>query len=184
MLRVTAIAALAASVLVAVAAPATSAQGKAKKQAEPADKGLGTFGDWHAQTYRENGKPVCTIWSQPTKDKGDYSKRGAIYAYVTHRPASKHFDEVQIVAGYRYKKGSEVHVRIGGETFKLFTWNDAAWARTPAVDRKLVGAMRRGNSMIVTGISGRGTTTTDTYSLKGVSDAHDAINKACGFKGK
>jgi hypothetical protein len=154
------------------------AQGKVK------DEDLGEFGDWRAQTFTENGKPVCTAWSQPTNDEGDYSKRGAIYAYVTHRPAQKRLNEVQIVAGYRYKKGSEVHVRIGGETFKLFTRYDAAWARSPAVDRKLVGAMRRGNSMIVTGISGRGTDTTDTYSLKGITAAHDAINKACGVSWK
>lgn len=177
MIRIFGIAVLAVSALL-VTAPGAWAQGKA------ADKDLGKFGDWRVQTYKENGKPACTTWSQPTKDAGDYKTRGAIYLYVTHRPAAKQFNEVQIVAGYRYKKGSEVHVRIGGQTFKLFTWNDTAWARKPAIDRKLVGAMRRGNSMIVTGISSRGTSTTDTYSLKGISGAHDAINKACGVKKK
>ena len=177
MIRIIGIAVLAVSALL-VAVAGAWAQGKG------ADKDLGEFGDWRAQTYTENGKIACTIWSQPLKDTGEYKTRGAIYLYVTHRPAAKQFNEVQIVAGYRYKKGSEVHVRIGGEIFKLFTWNDTAWARKPAIDRKLVAAMRRGNSMIVNGISSRGTSTTDTYSLKGISGAHDAINKACGVKGK
>jgi len=144
---------------------------------------IGRFGDWQAQVFMEDDKLVCTTWTQPVQDKGDYKARGAIYLYVTHRPAEKRFNVVQIVTGYRYKKGSEVHVRIGGETFKLFTAFDSAWAHTPAIDRKLVAAMRRGNSMIVTGISSRGTNTTDTYSLKGISDAHDAINVACDVRG-
>jgi hypothetical protein len=152
--------------------------------AQTKDKALGTFEDWAAQTFTENGKTVCSIWTQPIKDTGEYKKRGAIYLYITRRPADKRTNEVQIVAGYRYKKGSEARVRIGGETFKLFTSLDSAWARTPKVDRKLVGAMRRGNSMVVAGISSRGTSTIDTYSLKGISKAHDAINKACGVKGK
>jgi len=181
MIRITGIAALAISVVIAAAQPpAAWAQGKAR----PKDRDLGKFGDWRAQAYTENGKPVCMIWSQPIKDEGKYNQRGAIYVYVVHRPALKQFNEVQVVAGYRYKKGSDVHVRIGGDTFKLFTELEGAWARTPAVDHKLVGAMRRGNSMIVTGISGRGTDTTDTYSLKGITAAHDAINQACGVAWK
>lgn len=170
---------LAAVGLFACPATSTAAQKTALEKSEP----LGEFGDWRAQVFMENGELVCTAWTQPIKDTGKYKTRGAIYLYITHRPATKRFNVVQIVTGYRYKKGSEVHVRIGGETFKLFTDFDTAWARTPAIDRKIVAAMRRGNSMIVTGISSRGTDTTDTYSLKGVSDAHDAINVACDARG-
>jgi hypothetical protein len=39
--------------------------------------------------------------------------------------------------------------------------------------------MRAGSTMVVKGTSARGTRTTDTYSLKGVSAALDAIDKAC-----
>jgi invasion protein IalB len=173
------IAARAAAVLIA-ALPAFSG---AQEKNLATNEALGKFGDWQAHKFRENGKPVCTAWTQPTKDEGEYKLRGAIYLYVTHRPAEKRFNVVQIVTGYRFKKGSEAHVRIGGQTFKLFTSFDTAWARTAVIDGKLVAAMRRGNSMIVTGISSRGTNTTDTYSLKGISAAHAAINKACGFKG-
>ena len=36
--------------------------------------------------------------------------------------------------------------------------------------------------MVVKGISSAGTKTTDTYSLKGFTAAHAAINSACGRK--
>ena len=43
----------------------------------------------------------------------------------------------------------------------------------------MVEAMRRGATMIVEGISSRGTHTKDTYSLTGFTAAHNAINEAC-----
>ena len=42
-----------------------------------------------------------------------------------------------------------------------------------------VEAMKRGTEMVVRGISSRGTRTTDTYSLSGVTAAMNEIDKAC-----
>jgi hypothetical protein len=39
--------------------------------------------------------------------------------------------------------------------------------------------MKSGNNMTVEGTSGRGTVTTDTYSLSGVTAGLDAIAKEC-----
>ena len=43
----------------------------------------------------------------------------------------------------------------------------------------LVNAMKRGNELVFKGTSERGTLTTDSYSLKGVTAAMKAIDKAC-----
>jgi Invasion associated locus B (IalB) protein len=150
--------------------------------ARAADKVLGLFGDWGAQTFTEGKNTGCSIWSQPTKDKGDYSKRGAIYAYVTHRPWDKRLNEVSFAAGYAYKKDSTVQVMIGGQKFTLFTDGETAWSRSAQDDKALVDAMRRGSSMTVTGFSSRGTKTADSYSLTGFSKAFEAIGKACNVK--
>lgn len=147
------------------------------------DKVLGLFDDWGAQTFLEKDKTGCSIWSQPNKEGGQAAKRGAVYVYVTHRPWEKRIDEVSMVAGYTYKKESTVHVRIGGQKFSMFTDGDSAWNRSPKEDKSLVAAMRRGNSMVVTGMPNKGKQTTDTYSLKGFSKAYDAIAKACGLSG-
>ena len=150
--------------------------------AQAADKVLGLYGDWGAQTFTEGKNIGCSMWSQPTKDVGKYDKRGAIYAYITHRPWDKRINEVSISAGYAYKKDSTVQVRIGGQKFTLFTDGETAWSRSPKDDKALVDAMRRGNTMIVTGMSSRGTQTTDTYSLTGFTKAFEAIGKACNVK--
>jgi hypothetical protein len=147
-----------------------------------ADKVLGLFGDWGAQTFSEGKNTGCSMWSQPTKDEGQYSKRGAIYAYITHRPWDKRVNEVSISAGYTYKEESTVQIRIGGQKFTLFTNGETAWSRSPKEDKALVEAMKRGNTMIVSGVSSRGTQTTDTYSLIGFTKAYQAIGKACNVK--
>lgn len=147
-----------------------------------ADKALGLFGEWGAQTFTEDGKTGCSMWSKPTKDEGKYKKRGAIYAYVTHRPWDKRLNEVSFAIGYTFKKDSTVRVGIGGEKFTLFTDGDTAWSRTPKDDKALVAAMKRGNSMVVNGRSSKGTQTTDTYSLTGFTKAYETMSKACKVK--
>ena len=143
------------------------------------EKALGTFRDWSAQTFSESGKIVCSMWSQPSKAEGKYTRRGEIYAFVTHRPASDRINELSFEAGYRFKPDSDVTVTIGDETFTLFTKDSTAWNRTAEGDEALVMAMRAGSRMVVKGASSRGTLTTDTYSLRGFSAAHNAVNAAC-----
>lgn len=150
--------------------------------AAAADKVLGLYGDWGAQTFTEGKHTGCSMWSQPVKDQGKYKQRGPIYAYVTHRPWEKRLNEVSIATGYTYKKNSTVELRIGSNKFSLFTDGDTAWSRSSKDDKKLVDAMRRGSSMIVVGVSSKGTKTTDTFSLTGFTKAYEAIGKACKVK--
>ncbi|MDH3231870.1 MAG: invasion associated locus B family protein [Alphaproteobacteria bacterium] len=140
---------------------------------------LGTFKDWQARSYKEGGKLVCTMFSVPTASEGDYTNRGEVYVFVTHRPAHNRTDEVSINIGYTFKKGAPVNVVISGTTHELFSDRSTAWTRDSKADRALVQAMRAGAEMIVQGVSGRGTRTTDTFSLSGFSAAHNAITSAC-----
>ena len=139
---------------------------------------LGEFKDWTAYFYKEGKNTVCYMASTPKKDEGNYKTRGDIYAIVTHRPADKSYNVVNFVAGYPYKKGQKVV--IGTTSFNnLFTSGDNAWAPDNATDKKLVDAMKRGERMIVEGVSARGTKTKDTYSLAGFSGAYKAISEKC-----
>jgi hypothetical protein len=140
---------------------------------------LGTFKDWQAHSYKEGGKLVCTMFSVPKSSEGDYTKRGDVFAFVTHRPAHNRVDEVSVNIGYTFKKSAPVDVVISGTTHELFSDRSTAWTRDGKSDRALVRAMRAGAEMIVKGVSSRGTRTTDTFSLSGFSAAHNAINNAC-----
>lgn len=148
--------------------------------AEP--KSIGEFGDWIAYVYMEESNKVCYMVSKPSKEEGTYTKRGSVYALITHRPAEKSKNVFSFVAGYSYKPNSEVTVSIGSQRFKLFTQNETAWASDSATDNKLMSAIRGGNQMVVNGVSAQGTATTDTFGLKGSSAAYAAISRECGIK--
>jgi len=143
---------------------------------------IGTYGDWTAFAEGPKSKKVCFMAGAPVKEEGKYASRGDTFMTITHRQAEKSRNVVSVRAGYTYQKDSEVTVTIGDETFALFTEEGYAWARDAKTDTDLAMAMRAGAKMIVKGVSGRGTKTTDTYSLKGFTAAHKAIGKACGVK--
>ena len=165
------------------AAPKSAKNGTAKSESNAAQSNggqLGTFGDWEA--YADTRDGFCYAGSKPTKQEGKYSQRGDVFILVTHRPKEKTFDVVSVEAGYVYKDGSEVVAAIDGKPLSLFGQGGQAWARDTAGDAQLVKALRAGSTLVVKGTSAKGTLTTDTYSLKGVSAALDAINKACPRK--
>jgi len=141
---------------------------------------IGTYGDWTAYHYRDARGSICYMVSYPKKDEGKYSKRGNIAAVVTHRPADKTYDVVNFDAGYTYKNGAPVTVKIGRTTVSnFFTDGERAWTVDDKTDRQMVSLMKSGDRMIVDGVSSRGTKTKDTYSLKGFTGAYKAISAKC-----
>lgn len=142
---------------------------------------IGTYGDWSAYVFTEGGNKVCYMASQPKKAEGKYSSRGEVFALVTHRPAEGSKNVFSYIAGYSYKEGSEATVTIDGGTTSLFTQKDTAWAADGVTDTKLAEGITKGSKMVVKGTSGRGTATTDTFSLKGTGSAYEAIGKECGI---
>lgn len=148
--------------------------------AEP--KLLGQHGDWAAYMFMENNSKVCYMVSQPKKSEGNYTKRGDVYALVTHRPAEKSKNVFSYIAGYPYKAGSDTTVIVNNQKFRLFTQDDSAWASDEATDNKIADAIKRGSSLVVKGASARGTETTDTFGLSGSTAAYNAISAECGVK--
>ncbi|RME65168.1 MAG: hypothetical protein D6782_06790, partial [Alphaproteobacteria bacterium] len=95
-------------------------------------------------------------------------------------PDRKVRDQVRISGGYPYKAASKVTVTIDGNSFDLFTQDQDAWAHDAQEDQRLVAAMKAGIKMTAKGLSSRGTTTWDDFSLSGFTAAYNAISKACG----
>ena len=140
---------------------------------------LGTYGDWRA-TYWSDEEGICTMMTIPIKKEGKYSKRGEVYAQVVKNMGEKNTGVVNFAAGYTFKENSEVNVKIDNKnSIKLFTNQSTAWAQTEKDDASLIKFMKLGNTMVVEGVSSRGTNTKDTYSLKGFIAAFKAMNKKC-----
>jgi Invasion associated locus B (IalB) protein len=145
--------------------------------AEPAR--LASFESWTAFTEGQAKDKVCFAVAKPEKSTGNYQRRGDVFTIVTHRPGTGVRDEISFVAGYAYPEKGEVELEIGRDKFKLFTDGERAWGETAEIDKKIATAMTKAGNMTVRGKSGRGTATTDSFSLAGFAKAYEAIGKAC-----
>lgn len=143
---------------------------------------IGRHGEWMAYKFMESGNKVCYMASQPKSSKGNYKKRGDVFALITHRPSENTKNVFSFITGYTFKPESDVTITVGSQDFKLFTDNDRAWTPDDVADTALTNAMRKGSKMVVKGVSSHGTQTTDTFSLKGAGAAYDAISKECGVQ--
>jgi hypothetical protein len=109
--------------------------------------------------------------------------RGQTLLMVFYRPSAGAKGQVAFTGGYPFAPGSTVTMDISGDKFELFTdpqdpeW---AWPATPDEDTKIITAMKRGASAILSGQSGRGTNTKDTFSLLGFTAAVEDAAKRCG----
>jgi hypothetical protein len=172
----------------AAASPAAPPKPKPKPAPKPAaevagarPKLLGQYADWGAYTASPGGKKVCFAISKPTSavTNPPDRPRNPIYMFISTRPADKVTNEVSIIVGYPFKPGSEASAQIGATTFALYTQQDGAWIKNAAEEAQMVDAMRAGDTAIVKGESAKGTQTTDTYNLKGVSQALDRLAQEC-----
>lgn len=141
---------------------------------------LGGYRDWDAfLERREKGEQTCYMISVPKDTAPKNVNRGEIYVIVTHWPQAKIKSQINVVVGYPLKKDSEVTMLIDGKPYRMFTDGDRAWAYDAQQDVAMAAAMKKGNSVVVKGVSHRGTETTDRYSLSGFTAAHNAISQSC-----
>ena len=142
---------------------------------------LGQFGEWGAYTASPGGKKVCFALAKPTSSETVPANRprNPAYMFVSTRPADKVTNELSLTIGYAFRASSEATAEIGSTTFALSTQQDGAWIKNGAEQAHMVDAMRAGQSVVVKGVSGHGTKSTDTFSLKGFSQAIDRADQDC-----
>ncbi len=140
---------------------------------------LGQFGDWGAYTASPGGKKVCFVIAKPTQTQPTGLNRDPTYMFISTRPADKVKDEVSVILGYPAKANVDATAEIGATHVTMYTQKDGAWVKNTADEAKMVAALRSGSDVVVKAESGRGTKITDTYSLKGLSQALDRVGQEC-----
>jgi len=141
---------------------------------------LGSFRDWDAILIeRDNGEKHCMMISMPKRAEPTSVNHGDVYMTVTHRPRRKVRDEINFVAGYDLRTGSETTGTIGSTRYSMFTEGRNGWNYTQEDDSKMVASMKRGSTLVMRATSARGTNTTYTFSLTGFTAAYNAITEAC-----
>jgi len=161
-----------------VAAAAT-----APASADPATL-LGAFQNWSAYTTGSGDQLTCYALSQPKAIEPKNVKRGPIYLMVSDWPGRKAKAEPQFVLGYPVKDNAPAALAVGSTKFTFFARRNgkddaSAWLQSLNDNGRLIDAMQKGVSVVASGVSARGTKTSDTYSLAGFSAALDKIHDAC-----
>jgi invasion protein IalB len=145
---------------------------------------LGQYGDWGAYSASPGGQKVCFALAKPTSSVDNPPNRrtaaNVVYMFISTRPSEKVSNEVSVlVTGYAFKPNSEASVAIGAAAFAMYTQNDGAWVKNAADEAKMIETMRKGADVVIKGTTSRGTQTTDTFSLKGISQAVDRASQEC-----
>ncbi|MFN3723866.1 MAG: invasion associated locus B family protein [Paracoccaceae bacterium] len=162
-------------VAMALAASSTYAQESTNRVA--------TKTDW--SVFTENDPKECWGVSSPKETVNSRGgqpvsvRRGDILLFVTFRPGAGARGEVSFTGGYPFATGSTVKVEIDGQSYDLFADGEWAWPASADADEALLTAMKRGATAVLTGASGRGTQTKDTFSLRGFTAAMQEAETRC-----
>ncbi|EBA13586.1 hypothetical protein RCCS2_06854 [Roseobacter sp. CCS2] len=150
---------------------------------EESDNRVSANTDW--SVFVESDPSECWAVSAPketlnTRDGNSVDvRRGDIRLIVFYRPSENVNGQVMFTGGYPFANESTVSMQVGNTTFQMFTNGETAWPATPEDDAKFVAAMKRGANAVLTGRSGRGTQTQDTFSLLGFTAAVDEAANRC-----
>ena len=121
----------------------------------------------------------CYIGSLATEsDLSPEKNRGDFYILV-YKNIGNPETVVQIEAGYDYKVGSDVIVKIDKGAYEFYSTKDLPSTAWTSEDNKVVFAMKKGLKLVVTGESSRGTVTNDTYTLKGFTASYNKLVEDC-----
>ena len=142
---------------------------------------VATMTDWNV--FTEESPKECWGVSKPTetvnmRDGAPVSvNRSDILLFITFKPGAPGVPS--FTGGYPFAEGSTVDVTIDGNTFQMFTEGEWAWPGTAEDDAALLAAMKQGTSAVLKARSGKGTQTTDTFSLRGFTAAMEDAEKRC-----
>jgi hypothetical protein len=140
---------------------------------------LGEHRAWSSYSASDGGGAVCFAMTKPDSVTPTPDGYTQAYLYITNRPGENIVREFNLVAGFTFQPDSLATVSVGGQSFNLFTQNDAAWLDNSTQADALASAIRAGSSLTVTGTTAAGIKVTQNYSLSGATAAQQAIGTTC-----
>ncbi|MGA8171558.1 MAG: invasion associated locus B family protein [Methylocystis sp.] len=156
---------------------AASAADKKKVGAKPEQ--LGSYGDWGAYAATGKDKTCYALGSPKERQPKSKVKDTQAFIFISTRPGEGVRNEVAINLGYPTKDGGAAIADVDDDRYDLVTKGVNAWVKNPAKEKDFVEALKTGTKLLVKASSAKGTTTVDSYSLKGLSDALARVAQEC-----
>lgn len=138
--------------------------------------------DW--EVYAEKNPTECWASSTPKRSIATRNgrsvnvRRSDIALMVVFDSKSKIRGQIAFTPGYPMAPDSSVKLKVGSDTYYLYSKDEWAWANT-GDDKKIYSALARGNKVTATSMSARGTKTIDSFSLSGSRKAIIEAGKFC-----
>lgn len=169
-------------------------------QTQESNNRVGAHTDWSVfeDSITVGGQATRSCWAVSAPKEQVNTRDGRVvaarrdpsYLIVFFNPTLGAKGQVSVTGGYPYREGSFVSLTVGETKFDMFTGTsddpatpvietEMAWAADEGDDSRIITTMKRGAEAVVVGVSGRGTTTTDTYSLFGFTAAVEDAAKRC-----
>ncbi len=142
-------------------------------------------GDWDVLQKEVRDKKsgslqkICYAVSKPVA-RGALKSEVDPYAMIATKDGKTL--EISFKTGVKFKEGSEATMVIDGQSFRMFTENDMAWAFTEAQDNKAIKEMSAGKALAINGITQNGGQIEDGYSLSRFSAAVQNVKRLCEKK--
>lgn len=127
------------------------------------------FDDWGVYSYQSGGSKSCYVLTIPKAQQPASVDHGSNFFIVGSTKGAGL--EPQAIMGYELKAGSRINVTIGDNKFVMFVKDKSAWLAEEAREPAFINAMRSGADLKLEAVSKRGTATSYTYSLSGVTAA-------------
>ncbi len=163
----------------AAAKAAAASSGPAAKGGSGQAVKLGQFDDWTAYTTPPGSKKTCYALSLPKERLPKNLNRDPGYLFVSYRPDEKVRGEIAAVMGFVVKEDAPAQAVLGSTSFELAGKDSSLFVRNAAQEGAMLAAMRKGGSLVVKASSKRGNATSDRYSLAGLGQAIDRVEKEC-----
>ena len=171
------------------AAKVAAAKAATKPAAKPAEakdaKGekpllVGTYGDWGAYQSISGKIKVCYTLSQPKDRQPTALQRNPAFMFISRRPNNGVKNEISLDMGFPVKENATTATaEIGSAHYELVLKGTYAWVKNPAEELAMMDTLRKGAKLVVKVPSIKGNVTTDTYSLTGLGQAWDKVQKDC-----
>lgn len=136
-------------------------------------------GVWTSQIERPDRSSLCYVAGAPLAREPKGLRRDPAFVHVALSKTAGISGEISLKLGFPLKHGVDVIVTVDAAHFRLFASGERAFVADPAIEARLLEAMRRGQRLVVTATSDRGTQTRDTYVLAGFADALKATVTGC-----
>ena len=142
-------------------------------------KKIGKYKDWEAVVVTSDSGKICFAQSIPVLQGPKSNSKRDAKLFVSFWPSEKTINEISVTAGYEFNSNT-VTAQSGKNKFKFDIKEQGfAWITDSKIETRMIGKMKKGSRIMITGHNQKGSQTIDHYSLLGFTKAYNATKKAC-----